>query len=104
MGSVSADVYATIERDGPRFMMPEAEKSLVERCYQKASSVLEYGAGGSTGYAAGLPDKRVVSIESDAEWLGALRRYFDRNPGTADLTLVHADIGKTEKFGYPAFP
>lgn len=66
----------------------------------KAMCYLEYGAGGSTLLAQQIGVPVIVSVESDPEWLAALRAQL---PGHSvdDNTriLLHADIGPTGKWG-----
>lgn len=85
----------------PEMKLPKAESELVRARYRAALVILEYGSGGSTAFAASLPGKTVMSVESDAEWLAMLRRGFAQTPPLADLHLHHADVGPTGAWGSP---
>ena len=86
----------------PPLTMPEAEADQLRAVYAGAETILEYGSGGSTLVAAGLPDKTVFSVESDADWLAMMKDWFVQNPPKADVRLHHADIGPTGEWGHPA--
>ena len=82
--------------------MPPEESAALIAAYQEAATILEYGTGGSTVIAAGLPGRRVFSVESSAPWLAKMQAWFDGNPATGKLSLHLADIGKTRDWGFPA--
>ncbi|MFN3937481.1 MAG: hypothetical protein ACK4KW_07860 [Gemmobacter sp.] len=87
----------------PVLMMPPDEAGAVRAAYDGAGTILEYGCGGSTAMAAEMTGKTVFSVESDATWLGRMRRWFEANPPRADrVVLHHADIGPTRDWGHPA--
>jgi hypothetical protein len=85
----------------PVLTMPETEAEALRAAYGKARVVLEYGSGGSTVIAAAIAGARVFSVESDAEWVAMMQRWFDAHPAQAKLSLVHADIGPTKEWGMP---
>jgi hypothetical protein len=85
----------------PQMKLPPAEAELVRKTYQAAATILEYGSGGSTAFAASLPGKYVVAVESDPEWLAMLRAGFAVAPPVAELHLHHADVGPTGAWGAP---
>lgn len=86
----------------PRLTLPPAEAQALQQVYARADVILEYGSGGSTVLAAGLPGKRVFSVESDAAWAQGLRDWFGAQPPQADSVVIHhADIGPTGKWGMP---
>lgn len=90
-------------QEKPVFTMPQAEKALVTKAFQRASTILEYGAGGSTVMAGALVDKRVVSVESDQGWADMLSDWFAQNP-VAEGTSVEVrwcDVGRTREWGMP---
>jgi len=86
--------------DRPIVTLPDVEAAALAVALHKAQVVLEYGSGGSTLMAAEM-GKTVLSVESDAEWLGGMRDWFDRHPPKAEVVLHHADIGPTGKWGMP---
>jgi hypothetical protein len=85
---------------GFRLTFPKMEAELVRKSYAGASTILEYGSGGSTVLAAQL-GKRVISVESDKEW--ATRLAAKLAPFPAAL-VHHVDIGPTGKWGTPTRP
>ncbi len=70
---------------------------------RRSKSYLEWGSGGSTVLAArmGVP---FVSIESDRAHLSAVAaRIRSETPGPkSSQRFIHADIGSTGAWGYPA--
>jgi hypothetical protein len=87
--------------EAPALTLPEAEAAQVAAAFAAAQTILEYGSGGSTVLAAGLPGRAVFSVESDRNWLSGLEAWFEANPPQAKLYLHHADIGPTGKWGVP---
>ena len=88
----------TVER--PFLTLPEAEAEALAAAYRAANVVLEYGSGGSTVLAADM-GKTVLSVESDAQWCARMQDWFDAHPPKGTVTLHHADIGPTKKWGMP---
>lgn len=79
-------------------------RSFFENRLRNTSSYLEYGSGGSTLLAARLAAS-VVSVESDRVFADAVRRAVN-SPGrkfSANVDVIHANIGLTEEWGYPVF-
>jgi hypothetical protein len=62
----------------------------------RASEYLEFGSGGSTVEAA-KRNKRFTTIESDGEFLSAVREKIGHNAGR----LIHINIGRTGEWGAP---
>jgi hypothetical protein len=86
----------------PALTLPAAEAAALRAAYETATVILEYGSGGSTALAAAMPGKTVFSVESDAAWALGLRDWFTANPPAATVTIHHADVGETGKWGMPA--
>jgi hypothetical protein len=84
----------------PRVMLPPAVLDHVTAEYGAARVVLEYGAGGSTVLAASL-GARVFAVESDPAWIGNVDRWLAANGLQNRVTLHHADIGRTARWGRP---
>jgi hypothetical protein len=87
--------------DRPVLTFPPVVAEAVREAYAAATTILEFGSGGSTALAAEMPGKTVFSVESDGAWLRKMRAWFDANPPAADVRLHHADIGPTVKWGRP---
>jgi len=92
---------ATIPR--PELTLPEAEAAHLRAAYADASAILEYGSGGTTALAAGMPGKRVWSVESDPDWAEMMQGWLRAHPpapGT-EVEIIRADIGPTKEWGHP---
>ena len=85
----------------PELTFPSAEAEWLRDAYSRASSILEYGSGGSTVMASEMPGKTVVSVESDAEWIGMMNAWFNDHPAHSTPVMHHTDIGKTGEWGMP---
>ncbi len=85
----------------PTLTLPPAEAAAVAEAYSAATSILEYGSGGSTVLAAELPGKIIFSVESDANWSAGLQAWFDENPPVSTVHLHTVDIGPTGDWGTP---
>lgn len=79
---------------------PEIEKYYLMEHYAKADSILEYGSGGSTLYGL-QAKKKVITVESDQEWLNRLKNNIATNGLDDNFTGIHVDIGKTKDWGHP---
>ncbi len=87
---------------GSAFQMPAAEFEWVQEHYSAAATILEYGSGKSTLFAAGLDGRTIFSVESDAEWVQAMKGHFETAGAAADLRFHHCDIGPTLEWGNPS--
>ena len=68
-----------------------------------ATTVLEFGIGGSTAMAAETPGLRLVGVESHPNWIARCLRD-PRVAAMQDegrLRLHHVDIGPVKQWGYP---
>lgn len=79
--------------------MPEAEAAHLRGVYGRADVILEYGSGGSTELAAQMPDKLVMSVESDRGWARELRAKIAAANPLAQVIIQHVDIGQTGRWG-----
>lgn len=81
---------------------PEAEAFRTAIATQ-AGCYLEWGLGGSTRAALRAPARRILSVESDPAWIAIARD--DAEVRVAEqggrLTILHADIGPTGRWGVP---
>ena len=84
----------------PELTLPEAEAAALGAAYAAASTILEYGSGGSTVMAAEL-GKRVTSVESDKAWAQMMRDWFAAHPPAGQVDIVWSDIGPTKEWGHP---
>lgn len=84
--------------------MTDAEIGVLGECFSKATSLVEFGSGGSTLLAVRSPSlRRIWSVESDPAWLATLRAQPDVVAAEQEgrLQLQHADIGATGEHGAP---
>jgi hypothetical protein len=84
--------------------MSEAETSCYGNLLDRARSVVEFGAGGSTLYAVSRGVPRIVSVESHPGWIKRLRSNAEIVAAEMEerLTLIHADVGPVTRYGAPA--
>ena len=85
----------------PAPFMPEAEIAHLIEVYTAAKVILEYGSGGSTEIAAGLPGKYIMSVESDRDWARSLREKLSKSAARSHAVIHHVDIGATGPWGRP---
>jgi len=81
--------------------MEQAGILLLEAQLKKTAVFLEYGAGGSTIFAAELGVKNIHSVESDKTFLDAVQMKVS---SCYPATKVHGhfvNIGKTKEWGHP---
>lgn len=87
----------------PVMWFPDEVKAFVQDRYRAAGCILEYGAGGSTVFAAGETDARILSIESDRDWAAKIEAHLESEglarPG---VQIRWVDIGPTGAWGKPA--
>jgi hypothetical protein len=81
--------------------MPEAEAAHVAETYKAGRVILEYGSGGTTRLAAGMPGKLIFSVESDLMWALDLQAELDAAETASPVMVYHSDIGETGKWGRP---
>ncbi|RYI33017.1 MAG: hypothetical protein EON48_03610 [Acetobacteraceae bacterium] len=88
------------EAEAPSFELTfgPKERRFVVRYYEAATTVLEYGSGGSTVLAATL-GRPVFSVESDPAWAARMAAHVATLSQTA--RVHHADVGPTGPWGVP---
>lgn len=85
-------VVPHMEEDGLALFMERIEKAKV---------YLEYGAGGSTVFAASKGCAEIHSVESDQGFLDAVRNRVAELGGPTELKTYYANIGPTKEWGQP---
>lgn len=94
-----ADVAPEATAESFELTFGAAERAFLVQHYEAATTILEYGSGGSTVLAARL-GKTVFSVESDRGWAERLANHVAQ---ISDRVQVHwADIGRTGAWGMPA--
>jgi hypothetical protein len=87
--------------DSTKPFMPDEEVAYLEKTYQDASVILEYGSGGTTRIAASLPGKFTMSVESDPEWARTLQQEIDAAKPASPAVIYYSDIGPVGPWGRP---
>jgi hypothetical protein len=87
--------------EAPVLTLPPAEAGALREAYRGAGAILEYGSGGSTVVAAGLPGRVVFSVESDRKWVRMMKGWFAENPPAASVHMHWVDIGRVKAWGVP---
>ncbi|GAB4071296.1 hypothetical protein KHC28_08985 [Ancylobacter sonchi] len=84
--------------------MTRAELEAFSRHAKQARSVIEFGCGHSTNEFIRLGVARVMSVDSDPEWLDRLERIpaLGRAKARGRLSLIHGDIGPVGAWGKPS--
>lgn len=78
----------------------EEVSGYIQKQYESATNILEYGSGGSTILAA-EKGKTVVSVESSASWLIEIMGAYKEKALSGHIIPVYCDIGETKEWGYP---
>ena len=84
-----------------KLTLPAEPAALVKEEYPKATSILEYGSGGSTFIAAANPDCHVVAVESDWNWAATIRKALLKKDLHKNVVIHWANIGPTKGWGRP---
>jgi hypothetical protein len=83
----------------------DSEKSLLSKWLNiRGERYLEYGLGGSTVFALGHACTKIVSVETDAEWIKEAKKDSEIVSALAGgrLTIEYANIGPTKDWGFPS--
>ncbi len=97
------------ESSAARYFLPMHASHAEVNCFIKhiinSKSYLEFGCGGSTFLLAHLSCAKIMSIESDKNFIDfisqneTIAQNLSQNPPR--LSFVHIDIGQTKEWGYP---
>jgi len=81
--------------------MTEGEVECFRRHLSNASTLLEFGCGGSTYLAVNAGLKKIWSVESDSGWIEKLKQEEPIRAAIQDgrLHLIHSNVGKTGAWG-----
>lgn len=75
---------------------------MLESFLRCTGNYVEFGAGGSTCFAASLVTNSILAVDSSEEWLAMVRAECLARQYRIVPILVHADIGPTQDWGFPA--
>ena len=81
--------------------MPKDALSAFRQHLLGSKALLEYGAGGSTAYAASMGINNIISTDSSKVWLESVRSAIQNSGSTVNLHLIHSDIGEIIEWGRP---
>lgn len=80
--------------------MTEKEADLFRAFVTRSKGYFEFGIGGSTVFAASVVAGPVIAVDSDRTWIDTVTASLV--PSAHPRRLLHADIGPTGEWGYPA--
>jgi hypothetical protein len=83
--------------------MSPAELAVLLRVAAHRSVIIEYGCGGSTLALLGCHPLRMASVDSDPQWIAALKEHdaVRMAISTGILSMIHGDIGPIREWGNP---
>jgi hypothetical protein len=83
--------------------MTNAEAALLTRYLNRSKFYLEFGCGGTTSLALKTSKAKIVSVESDPQWISKLKENSEISEAvkTGRLYFHHADIGPVGAWGVP---
>ena len=82
-------------------LMPDGAVARLRALLSGTDCFLEYGSGGSTILATTIGVSEVISTESDADWLMAIRHKLNQISSSSHVDLIPIDLGPTKAFGFP---
>lgn len=85
---------------GSEPFMPPVEKEAFMLLARDASSILEYGGGGSTIWA-NRNGKLGTCVENNSDWISVIQDSVEKSGIPENLTLLYANIGLTGSYGMP---
>jgi len=88
---------------GYEFLHTDNERELLRKYMKNSAIYLEFGSGGSTFEALKAGCKKVVSVESSADWVKYMKswKFIRRNIKKGELDLRYINIGKIKEWGIP---
>lgn len=85
----------------PKLTLPPKEAAYLRSHYERASTILEYGSGGSTWLGASLPGKYIMSVESDERWAADIREKIEQGGLPSAAIIWYVNVGPTGPWGRP---
>ncbi len=79
------------------YLFTRSEQELFQRETSSACVYGEYGCGHSTIFVANNTDAEIVSVDTDAGWVEAVRTSCERE----GMKLIHVDLGPVGCWGRP---
>jgi hypothetical protein len=82
--------------------MPKAEQELLYSYMATATTVLEFGAGGSTYRACQYPNiTKVYSVESDKEWIQQVSASIATESTRSKVEFIYCEMDSQRNWGQP---
>ncbi|MFJ4144120.1 tetratricopeptide repeat protein [Pseudomonas sp. NPDC089734] len=94
-------VIAPAPMQEPQVTFPEEVAVYLRQVYSDASVILEYGSGGSTMIAARMPNKKVISVENDAQWASDMQAWIAGHSFASRPVIYPINVGETGKWARP---
>jgi len=84
--------------------MTQAEQALLRAAAAGAPRAMEFGCGGSTALLLDAGVEALLSVDSDAAWLGRVAGQHTAAMAQGRLRQWHAQIGPVGEWGWPLRP
>lgn len=81
--------------------MSDLEIELFSSILRESEFVLEFGSGGSSILAVECSVTKLISVESDREWIEKISDQVNHINLSTEINFFFADIGPTKEWGYP---
>ncbi|MDT9281939.1 MAG: hypothetical protein P5698_16465 [Limnospira sp. PMC 1295.21] len=90
-----------LDKFRPKLTLTKNAAVFLEATYQNATTILEYGSGGSTVVAAQLPGKTIYAVENDPVWLCKLNLFISLLAPASKTICYYVNTGETKEWGIP---
>lgn len=83
--------------------LSKAEAKMLSDYLARATTVLEFGIGGSTVMAAKVPGLRLIGVDSHPDWITRCLQdpHVAAMQAEGRIRLSHVNIGPVKQWGYP---
>lgn len=85
----------------PQLTLPDEEAKHLREVYSRATSILEYGSGGSTILASQLEGKHIFTVENDLMWAHNMRHVLEQEKYPSPAIIHSVDVGETGAWARP---
>lgn len=99
--AVDATPGASPNAPEPELTLPPIAAAALEDALGAASTYLEFGAGGSTLLASHMRVPRVITVETDVDFLARVSAAMSMSTNDGAFLQVHVDIGPVGTWGFP---
>jgi hypothetical protein len=82
--------------------MPKAEQELLYSYMAVATTMVEFGSGGSTYRACQYPNiKKLYTVESDKEWIAQVSAAIANEPTRDKIEFIYCELDSERNWGQP---